>query len=108
MASPTPHPCSHCRTIEIDGTGPNVEQTFGYTFDSIAACAIECAFYRWAQDLTTTGLKGTDELTLSISQDSKDIAYMQAIWGEKNGESASGRVIAQSMLYVFTRGGVLP
>ena len=108
MDSLNPHSCSHCQNIIIDGTGPAVEWTFKYTFDYVAACAIECAFFRWTQRFTSTALEGTDELTLSISQDSEDLAYLNATWREKNGRSVHGGVIAQSELYIFTREGKSP
>lgn len=105
-----PHSCSHCREIVIDGSvqyrnglqSPTDTPKYIYTFDSVAANAETCDFFKWAQNIPVDSSMGVFTITFDRSCD-----YITAEWRDSYDyvTSRSGWRIGRARLYMFAEEG---
>ena len=100
-----PHSCKYCENIEIDGTGPDVHQSFSYTLPDVQAFAEKCMLFKWVLQLPSRRLEPPAYLGLSISTNSEDLVFLDVDWSDAHGSLESKINDEQSSLYIFAERG---
>jgi hypothetical protein len=100
------HTCPRCRGIELDGTGPHVEQRFQFSYSDVRASAAVCLLLRWCLLQARVDLEPTDRLVLSVSEDSEDITYLNVHWTNESGQTLPTDYFCDSTsLHIFAEKG---
>jgi hypothetical protein len=102
------HTCPRCRRIQLDGTGPHVEQRFEFSYSDIRASAAVCLLFRWCLLQARVVPEPTDRLVLYVSEDSEDITYLNVLWKDESGQTLSTDYFCDSTsLHIFAEKGTL-
>jgi hypothetical protein len=100
-----PHYCQECQNIEINGTGPDFEQSFVYTLPYVQARAGTCNLFKWLLRLPRGPVEPPASVKLCISADSEDLGTLAVYWSNAQGPLASETNDDPPSLHIFAEKG---